>query len=313
MWAGERVQLSLTLHREPLPLLASESHLERAINNLVHNAIEAMGDGGKLTIATRECVLEASTAQRENVRVGRYAILQVSDTGRGIPVEDLKRIFEPFFSSKRMSDRSGSGLGLAIVDGVVKDHGGFIAVSSTPGKGTSFSLHFPLEAREVQRAQPKPEVRGGTGRILVIDDDPVQLRTATRLLEHFGYDVDAIESGARAYARLESNRHTRPDARVGESPYDLMIVDMELNEAEDGIQLLTRISRLFPEQKAIISSGHAHGDQLERSLLPKVSWLAKPYTAGSLAAAVHTALSPEHDADRSARAAGRKRVMFNAS
>ncbi len=313
LWAGDRVQLSLTLHREPLPLLASESHLERAISNLVFNAIEAMDEGGKLTISTRECALDGGAAERESVRIGRYAMLQVSDTGRGIPAQDLRRIFEPFFSSKRMSDRSGSGLGLAIVDGVVKDHGGFISVASTPGKGTSFTLHFPLEARELQRAQPKPAIQAGTGRILVIDDDPVQLRTATRLLQHFGYDVDAVESGARAYERLESTRGPRPGAPGVDSPYDLMIVDMELNEPEDGIQLVTRIFQLFPQQKAIISSGHAHGEQLDQGLAPRVSWLAKPYTAGSLAAAVHTALNPEHDASRAPRSSSRKGALFGVS
>jgi CheY-like chemotaxis protein len=165
----------------------------------------------------------------------------------------------------------------------------------------------------VQRAQPKPAIQAGTGRILVIDDDPVQLRTATRLLQHFGYDVDAVESGARAYARLESNQGSPPGAWNGDSPYDLMIVDMELNEPEDGIQLVTRIFQLFPQQKAIISSGHAHGDQLERGLAPRVSWLAKPYTAGSLAAAVHTALNPEPDAGRPPRSSIRKGALFGVS
>lgn len=92
-----------------------------------------------------------------------------------------------------------------------------------------------------------------------------------------------------------------------------MIVDMELNESEDGIQLVTRISQLFPEQKAIISSGHANHDQVERGLAPRVSWLAKPYTAGSLAEAVHTALNPEPDAGRAPRSSGRKGALFNAS
>ena len=93
-------------------------------------------------------------AEREGVPNGVYAVLTVSDTGTGIAAEDLPHIFEPFFSSKQLSDRSGSGLGLAIVEGVVKDHAGFIKVQSNAGCGTSFTLHFPAQGTRILDKPP---------------------------------------------------------------------------------------------------------------------------------------------------------------
>jgi two-component system cell cycle sensor histidine kinase/response regulator CckA len=127
----------------------------------------------------------------------------------------------------------------------------------------------------------------GIGRILVVDDDPIALRTATRVLQHFGYAVDADNSGAKARARFSIDQPRDVGAR---SPYDLLILDMQLNEAEDGVQLYRRILERFPQQKAILSSGHAELETSAGSAPPGLGWLPKPYTAAALAEAVGTAL-----------------------
>ena len=122
----------------------------------------------------------------------------MSDDGCGIEPHELGQVFEPFFSKKRAKETSGSGLGLAIVHGVVKEHDGFIDVVSTPGVGTTISLYFPLvdglERRERAVAAPR-----GSARILIVDDEPIQLRTGRRVLVRLGYDVEVMDSGLRAY------------------------------------------------------------------------------------------------------------------
>jgi CheY-like chemotaxis protein len=214
-------------------------------------------------------------------------VVQVSDDGQGIPEHELGRVFEPFFTTKRVRDQSGSGLGLAIVHGVVKEHDGFIDVASAPGAGTMFSLYFPSSTEVLRKADSEPSPRG-SARVLFVDDERIQLRTGARVLAHLGYKVDTLESGRKAHELFSEA------AREGvESPYDLVILDMLLNEDEDGLQVLEHIQRLFPAQKGILASGHAPNQRAERAVAKGVSWLVKPYTRHALASAVETALGPK--------------------
>ncbi len=290
-WSNEDVEWKVELQPKPLWISASETHLWRALENLARNALEAMDRQGTLIIRTHERQVDAALARREGVREGRYAVLEVCDTGKGINPTDLGRIFEPFFSSKPLSETSGSGLGLSIVGSVVKDHSGFVHVHSIVGQGTTFTLHFPLESAAPKRRDSKRLLMRGSGRILVVDDDPIQLRTAVRLLEHFGYEATAVNSGARAYSYFSR----ADDSGKAGPPFDLLILDMLLNEAEDGLELYARIQSVFPEQKAIIISGHAPPERAELAIAEGLSWLPKPYTASALAAAVRDALGSERE------------------
>ena len=133
-------------------------------------------------------------------------------------------------------------------------------MSSLSGSSLGGDVRQPREAPPEQSAAlSQPASTRGRGRILIVDDDPIQLRTATRVLQHFGYAVDAESSGVRARARF-SVAPALPGAR---SPYDLLILDMQLNEAEDGVQLYRRILERFPQQKAILSSGHAAPESVD--------------------------------------------------
>ena len=136
--------VSLQLHPTTLPVNASQHHVERAISNLVRNAIEAIGLQGTISIATGLFTVNGPILGHESAAPGTYATVAVSDTGAGIPADMLGRVFEPFFTSKKLGDKSGSGLGLSIVDEVVKEHDGFIYVVSEYGQGTTFVLYFPL-------------------------------------------------------------------------------------------------------------------------------------------------------------------------
>ena len=139
-----RLDVSVKLHSKPLFIQASQHHLERAVSNLVRNAAEAIvGPGGIAVHTSHACIVDPASGY-EIVAAGDYALVSVSDTGNGIPSNELDRVFEPFYTTKRSRDENGRGLGLAIVHGVVKEHNGYLDVRSTTGKGTTFILYFPI-------------------------------------------------------------------------------------------------------------------------------------------------------------------------
>ena len=283
--ASHDVSISLELAPEPLPLAGSESHVTRAITNLVRNAVEAVAAAGRVVVKTYALCLSEPITRYETVEPGNYVVVEVSDNGQGVPLHELGRVFEPFFTTKRVREQSGSGLGLAIVHGVVKEHDGFIDVVSAPGSGTTFTLYFPTSAEPARRAYSEHPPRGNA-KVLFVDDERIQLRTGARVLSHLGYAVDTLESGQRAH-ELFSRAATQGDP----SPYDLVILDMLLNEPEDGLQVLEHIQRLFPKQKGILASGHAPNQRAERAVAKGVFWIVKPYTRHALASAVETLLA----------------------
>ncbi|HVY40669.1 MAG TPA: substrate-binding domain-containing protein [Polyangia bacterium] len=286
-WMAERgkVNLSIALSADPLPVRGAESQLARAVSNLLRNAIEAVEGAGDVTVKTSQVELETTTVAFETIPPGPYVTLTVADTGCGIAPANLERVFEPFFTNKRAGENSGSGLGLAIVHGVVKEHDGFIDVASRPGTGTTFTVYLPAG----RAAQPRSRAAAGTARaqarLLVIDDDQTQLRTFRRILAQLGYEVETSASGMRAcetFSQALSNR---------EAPFDLILVDMLLGEELDGLQVVEQIQAMFPKQKAIIVSGHAPDERADRAIKRGLTWLSKPYDLDALAGAIAQVLA----------------------
>jgi phosphoserine phosphatase RsbU/P len=289
------VKVVFDLWPKPLVVQASEAHLVRALANLVRNAVEAINGPGQVVVKT-ECIsLLQPIVDFETVDPGEYAVISVSDTGPGIPKASLGRIFEPFYSSKRVEENTGTGLGLAIVHSVVKEHEGFVNVESSENGGAKFVLYFPLAAQLPAEHPKTPVASPVPARILVVDDEPVQLRTARRVLAHLGYQVDTLRSGRQAYemfARTEQVLRSQTGPRpIRKSPYDLVILDMLLNEDQDGLDIFEQIQRLFPKQKVIIASGHAPTERAALAVDRGLAWLVKPYTTEALAAAVEAALA----------------------
>lgn len=277
-----RVRIVAQLASKPIAVLASEAHLSRAITNLIRNGMEAIEGEGQLVIRSLDRRLSEPVVGFERIEAGNYAVLSISDEGRGIPQEDLGRIFEPFFSTKPLGESSGTGLGLAIVHGVIKEHGGFVDVTSVRGKGTTFMLYFPsLRAEEPADIPLTPTpLPVGRARVLLVDDSPTLLRTGRRALEHLGYQVEALESGRQAFERFERA------AATGGSPCDLLILDMNLLEARDGLDIYEMIRRLFPDQRTLLVSGQAPSDRVQAALERGLGWLSKPYTMELLAQTV---------------------------
>ena len=204
-------------------------------------------------------------------------VLSVSDTGEGIPAADLKRIFEPFYTKKIMG-RSGTGLGLAVVWGTIKDHHGYINVESEEGKGTTFTLYFPVTRDEIAREQVSPDASEYTGngeKILVVDDVEEQRRLAAAMLGKLNYNVTVASSGEEALEYLKEHQ------------VDLVVLDMIMDRGMDGLDTYRRILEIQPRQKAVIVSGYAETERvLEAQATGAGAYVKKPYVMEKLGLAV---------------------------
>lgn len=278
---GARVEVDL--EKELLNIKGSPVHLAKTVMNLVSNAVEAVGDKGTVTVSTSNRYVDKAVESDDlGLSVGEYSVLEIADTGVGIPPEDLKLIFEPFFTRKKMG-RSGTGLGMAVVWGTVKDHNGYIDVKSIPEKGTIFTLYFPVTRQEAE-IEKKPvsmeEYMGNGEKILVVDDIPEQREISAKLLRNLGYSVDTVPSGEEAIRYLEN--HT----------VDLLILDMIMDPGMDGLDTYKWISELYPGTKAIIASGFSETKRVKEAQKHGAgAYVQKPYTLEKIGLAVKKELS----------------------
>mgnify|MGYP000162146400 CR=1 FL=1 len=258
----------------------SPVHIGKALMNLVSNAVESIEGRGQVTLATANRYLDRPLQGYDDVALGEYVVLSVSDDGLGIPPEDLKRIFEPFYTKKVMG-RSGTGLGLAVVWNIMMDHKGYIDVR-TSRKGTAFELYFPAtrEALPGRELAPAAESYRGSGQsILVVDDEPSQRDIACRMLDVLGYRTRAVASGEEALAHLKSRT------------VDLVLLDMIMAPGMGGRETYEQIVKMHPGQKAVIVSGFAETeDVLEAQRLGAGPFLKKPVTLEKLGVAVRQEL-----------------------
>lgn len=279
-----RVQMSFEPSSDPLVVRGAETQLYRAFANLMRNGAEAIAERGCVVVKTSRRRIDTVVTGFESVPPGDYAVVTVSDDGCGISAQDIGRVFEPFFSRKQAGESSGSGLGLAIVHGVIKEHEGFIDVSSVVGAGTTFSLYFPIMRPAHGDQGVVAHAPRGHANILVVDDEAIQLRTCRRVLARLGYQVETLQSGRMAY---ELFLH---QSASGKSPFDLVVMDVFLDEAMDGVQVLEQIHRLFPSQKAIVMSGRMPSERTDLAAARGLPCLAKPYAVDALARLVQDVL-----------------------
>ncbi len=264
-----------------LNIVGSSVHLEKTLMNLVSNAAESISGQGEVVIGTENRYIEKEIKGFDEVRQGDYVILTVSDSGIGILDEDRDKIFEPFYTRKKMG-RSGTGLGLAIVWGTVKDHDGYIDVQSRPGKGSTFVLYFPVTQEEPIAAPqhiPMERYAGNGETILVVDDIAEQRDIASGLLRKLGYEIHAVSSGEEAVAFLENNK------------VDILVLDMIMDPGMDGLETYQRIIETRPGQKAVIVSGFSETDRVRAAQrLGAGAYVKKPYVLEKIGLAIREEL-----------------------
>jgi PAS domain S-box-containing protein len=276
---GEDVELVLELEEGGTTVLADPGQLEQVVLNLCVNAREALPGGGRVTVTSGTVTLDLGEASRLGLGAGRYVRLTVQDTGAGIPAEVIDQVFEPFFTTKE----SGTGLGLATVYGIVKHAGGEIAVASTAGVGTTFTIHLPAirlaAAPTVASPSQAAPARGGET-VLVVDDDAPLRRTMRRVLESRGYRVLGAESGAAALALAEA---------CGE-PIHLLLTDVVMPRMS-GLELATRLRERHPTTPVLYVSGYPDDTITHYGVLvPGVTLIEKPFSVDLLARKVREAL-----------------------
>ncbi|MCP4690014.1 MAG: response regulator, partial [Desulfobacterales bacterium] len=269
----------------------SHVHIMKVVMNLVSNAAEAVDDGGRVVVSTMNRYIDRPVAGYDDVNMGEYAVLSVSDDGSGISSEDLERIFEPFYSRKAMG-RSGTGLGLAIVWNVVQDHHGYIDVISDEN-GATFELYFPItrEAAADKMLSIPMEVYKGNGEtILVVDDVESQREVVREMLETLGYKVDVVSSGEEAVEYIK------------ERAADLVVLDMIMDPGISGRETYERMIKVHPGQKAVIASGYAETEDVKETQKAGAGpYIKKPLTMEMLGLAVREELKSSASPDHSRR------------
>ena len=280
---GEDIELVTVLDPHLGRVKADPGQIEQVIMNLAVNTRDAMPQGGKLTIETRDVLLDEDYArQYADVQPGSYVMLTMSDTGTGMDEETLSHLFEPFFTTKDVGQ--GTGLGLATVHGIVKQSGGHITVYSEPGLGTTFKIYLPqTEEASTTTSLPltRPAALQGQETILLVEDADMVRDLARRTLTFRGYTVLEAHDGEEAL-RL-STQH--------EGPIHLLVTDVVMPGGISGRQLAERLMATRPEMRVLYMSGYADDAIVRHGLLePGMAFLQKPFAPDILALKVREVL-----------------------
>ncbi len=283
----ESITAELRLAAEIASVDGDAVQLEHVLFNLGINAKDAMPDGGKIVIETRNVQLdEAFCRNLVGVKPGAYVELTFADSGHGMDRETLERIFEPFYTTKGVG--SGIGLGLAIVYGIVQSHHGLILCESNLDKGTTFRVYLPAQEREGAAPAKEERKRGdyrGAETIIIVDDEPDIIDIGQNTLEQFGYTVLTARNGEEAV-----ETYSRQGDRI-----DLVILDLGM-PGMGGERCLREILRMNPAVKVLIASGYA-ATQTVQSILEAgaTGFMAKPYRLEDMLKKVREVLDGERD------------------
>jgi two-component system cell cycle sensor histidine kinase/response regulator CckA len=280
---GEQIELKISSGRDLWAVKADRSQIDQVVINLAVNARDALPDGGRLAIRTRNIPeRDSQRYQALGMDIGEYVLIEVEDNGTGMSEEVRSKIFEPFFTTKDIG--KGTGLGLATVYGIVKQTGGYIFADSTPGKGTTFRVFLPrfheAEGAAVAKVElappPRPRDLTGNGRVLVVEDEDAVRIFATEALKRQGYEVLQACDGVEALEIMEEN-----DYKV-----DIVVSDVKMPEM-DGPTLYKELRAKCPDLKFIFVSGYAD-DAFNHVLEPDADYvfLPKPYTLAQIAETV---------------------------
>jgi PAS domain S-box-containing protein len=279
---GEDIAVQLHYSPRPALVLADASMMEQVVLNLAVNARDAMRQGGLLTIRVSAIEFKQGDPEHADRRHGQFVCLTVTDTGCGIPAENLPRIFEPFFTTKEVG--KGTGLGLATVYGIVRQHQGWIEVTSQPGKGATFKVFVPAtdgSAETGEASASRNAIRGGSETILVVEDETPVRELVCDFLTSCGYKILQAESGLKALELWPQHK----------DQVDLVLTDLVMPDRINGRELAEKLWLERPHLKVIFTSGYS-ADVVGKDFVSRtgLSYLQKPYHPHELALAVRDCL-----------------------
>ena len=243
---NENIDFKIEYADEDLIVIADSGQVEQVLMNLTTNARDAMPRGGCLKITTKSVALDRQFfISSGGGRPGRYAMISVADTGTGIDKQIKEKIFDPFFTTKEIGE--GTGLGLSMVYGIVRQHDGYIDVSSEPGKGTTFRIYIPLSGSVVENgdSESAPQMKGGTETILVAEDDENVRKLLTTILQSYGYKIIEAVDGRDAVEKFMENR----------SEIKMLLLDVIMPK-KNGREVYEEIKNIMPGIKGLYISGH---------------------------------------------------------
>ena len=281
---SKSIEIELRTQADLWPVKANPTQVHQVLLNLCVNARDAMPNGGVLRLSAENCDLDTQAASRlePGARSGRWIVLQVQDTGTGIPQDVLARMWEPFFTTKP-SDK-GTGLGLSTVRGIIESHSGFITVQTETGRGTTFRAYFPpAEGTCAQVSATGLAPRGSGELVLVVDDDALVRVTTTAMLTRHGYRVLVAGDGAEALVLFRARRRE----------INLVITDIDMPHLA-GPALADQIRQINPDVPILAISGVRPGKGHRDPSAFANGFLGKPFTVESMLSLVHEVLYSTH-------------------
>lgn len=283
---GEEINIEIVRGSGLWKAVVDPHELENAVLNLAINARDAMTEGGRLTIETANIAVDDSYAAAHEMTPGQYAMLAVSDTGQGMPVDVQQKAFEPFFTTKQKG--KGSGLGLSMVYGFARQTGGQVRIYSEPEAGTTIRLYIPradVETYTRQAPAASSSLQSGTEQILVLEDDELVRRHTVNSLRNLGYDVTECANGPAALTYFEA-----------EERFDLLLTDVMLPGGMTGKQVADEAVKHAPDLKVLFMSGYTQNAIVHHGRLdPGVELLSKPFRMADLARKVREVLDKTND------------------
>jgi PAS domain S-box-containing protein len=275
--SGKNIECKFDLADNLWPAQIDEGQMHQVIHYLVANAADAMPDGGTIDIGARNVSLD--TDEVPSLSAGNYIQWYVRDHGVGIPKEHMKKLFDPYFTTKEMGSMKGVGLGLAICYSIIKNHEGLISVESKQQVGTTFTIYIPavIEEENEKKANIKPTTQTKRKhKVLLIDDEKILLDVTGSMLAHLGYEVATAQNHTDALTLYGIAKNKC-------EPFSLIIMDLTMRGDEGGEKAIRKWLSLYPEVKAIISSGYINDPVIEEYWKHGfAAAILKPYTLDDL-------------------------------
>ncbi len=280
---GSNVKCSFDLQEDLYAVDVDEGQMNQVIHNLLINAIQSMRTGGVVLIQAEN--LANTTSEWRSLTRGKYIKLTLRDHGPGIPKEDLHKIFDPYFSTKK----KGTGLGLATTYSIIQKHGGYITVESQPGSGTAFFIYLPASEKEVEVcAEDETKILAGEGKILIMDDDEIVREALSTILKRLGYQVESVPDGEEAIKMYR-------EAMASDRSFGAVVMDLTIPGGMGGKEAVKELLGIDPAAKVIASSGYSNDPLMANfSEYGFRNVLAKPYAIKDIASVLSKVLNEEN-------------------